>query len=398
MRLGSSMTTTMNGNHSVEAVEGDAVRQIIPHFNLGLVAASVAVSLIGAFTSTQLICCARSARTFLAVLAWTTLSSFVFGFCAVFCIHEIAMLACELDVPVDIDPLWTIISATFATVFTFAALAGGTFREFYKDKRRKNSRRPRARDAFEREIIGDDHHARSGSLDAWSETGSDAGLLDEEHVDSTSRDASEEMIYGLEATDSQSPRDTLLAVSTKHDMHSLQKTGTSSAELDSQHTTAAKTSAAPRTSSSDVSASVSTSGVGRLPRSRERSQSQSSNVFVATVWVIYMGLSAGNILKGLLWSLSLTSMHYCGLLSLKIPNGFVIFNPVLVVLAATICWNVCIVGAICMENMTDMLAQQLLFSVVATSGCAALHWTGESIGAERGPRLISRKACGRQHS
>ncbi|GAB7353147.1 hypothetical protein MBLNU459_g3681t2 [Dothideomycetes sp. NU459] len=342
-------TTTVNNalDGGMSAVEGIAVRQIIPHFNLGLVAASVAVSLIGAFTSTQLICCARSARTFLAVLVWTILSSFVFGFCAVFCIHEIAMLACEFDVPAGIDPTWTIVSATLATVFTFAALAGGTLGEFYKDKEGRETRHRLARDTVEYEMIGDDHNPRSGTLDRWSETGSDAGLLDEEHANQTSTDASEESIYGMEVPGSQKPSNKWLPAFMKHDMLSFKKTGISSVELVGQDVMTPKPSAAAaRTSSSDVSASGTSGALGRLPRTKEASQSQSSNVFMATISVVYMGLTVGNIVKGLLWSLSLTSMHYCGLWSLKIPNGFVVLNPALVVLAATICWNVCIVGAI----------------------------------------------------
>lgn len=392
----------------MKAVEDGAVRQIIPHFNFGLVVASIVVSLIGAFTSTQLICCARTARTFVGVLIWTTLSSFVFGFCAVFCIHEIAMLACELDVPVGIDLTWTVISASLATVFTFLALASSTFQEFNKDRRRKKGRRyslsgdtpghllmDARREARDTEEIappgnhvfastngwGDDDNGNDNACleteDTMSDTRSNDGLLDEEHIRSTS----EETVYGL---DSQKSRKLSLSTFMMHKMRFLLKTGKSYAELDSQATTRAqKPSGTPQTSFSDFSGSSVTPGLGHLPRTQETSQSPSSNVFVLTVVTFHAGLTIGNVLKGLLWSASLTSMHYCGLLSLKIPNGYVIFNPALVVLAATICWVVCIVGAICMENMTDMLSLQLLFSVVATTGCAALHWTGKSINTTR---------------
>lgn len=151
----------------------------------------------------------------------------------------------------------------------------------------------------------------------------------------------------------------------------------------------------PSTSTSDVTIK----GLGHLPRTKERAQVPSGNVFLATMTVVYAGLTVGNLIKGFLWSVSLTSMHYLGLLSLRIPNEFVRFNPILVILASTICWTVCIVGAICMENMTDLLAQQMLFAVVATSRCAALHWTGQ-LSYVRGILIEADfcKVCGRRHS
>jgi NO-binding membrane sensor protein with MHYT domain len=39
---------------------------------------------------------------------------------------------------------------------------------------------------------------------------------------------------------------------------------------------------------------------------------------------------------------------------------------------------VCVVGCIFMSQMETHLAQQFLFSFVATTGVAAMHFTGES--------------------
>lgn len=379
----------------MSAVDSGAVRQIVPHYNFGLVVASVVVSLIGSFTSTQLICCARSARTFLHVLIWTILSSFVFGFCAVFCIHEIAMLACDLDVPVGIDPTWTIISATLATVFTLAALADGTVGEFYRDKeRRLGHNAPEglanmkmrtqdpdteyghqlqthasAIDSLGANMNGGGEPAMSGLDDTLSETRSDAGLLDQDQDHS----GSEATVHVTDVSKDQEPQEMSLAAFIRHELRLLLVARTPRAGSAGQDIGAQMASAASRSSN----ASSTQFGLHHLPRDKEANQSESGGLLWVTVTTIYAGLTVANIVKGFLWSLSLTSMHYCGLLSLKIPNGFVVFSPPLVILAATICWVVCIVGAICFENMTDLLAQQLLFSVVATSGCAALHWTGK---------------------
>ena len=69
-------------------------------------------------------------------------------------------------------------------------------------------------------------------------------------------------------------------------------------------------------------------------------------------------------------------MHYVGLLGLKVPNGFVIFNPGFVILSAIISWVVCLAGCVLMGSMETRIQQQLLFAVVATAGVAAMHFTG----------------------
>jgi len=74
-----------------------AMRQLEPHWNAGLVTASIAISLLGTFTSTQLVCQARLSRHTSAVLLWTLLASLTFGFCSIWCLHFVAMLAYELD-------------------------------------------------------------------------------------------------------------------------------------------------------------------------------------------------------------------------------------------------------------------------------------------------------------
>jgi NO-binding membrane sensor protein with MHYT domain len=103
------------------------------------------------------------------------------------------------------------------------------------------------------------------------------------------------------------------------------------------------------------------------------------NAFVATYNGILGGMSWKAVMMGFVWSLSLTCMHYGGLLAMNIPEGRLTFNPVLVVISAIISWVVCIAGYIYMVNIEPHLSQQVLFSAIAASGIAAMHFTGETL-------------------
>ena len=109
-----------------------------------------------------------------------------------------------------------------------------------------------------------------------------------------------------------------------------------------------------------------------------RNTAPAKNTFVATGERLYSGCTFRNIVKGFLWSLAITSMHYVGIVALKIPQGYVTFNPFLVILSTFISWVVCLVGCILISNVEIHLTQQLLFAVVASTGVAAMHFTGVS--------------------
>jgi hypothetical protein len=71
----------------------EALRQLQPHWNHGMIAASIAISLLGAFTSTQLMCQARVSLRFSSVLVWTVLGSLTFGFCSIVRIPPITLIS-----------------------------------------------------------------------------------------------------------------------------------------------------------------------------------------------------------------------------------------------------------------------------------------------------------------
>jgi len=72
-------------------------------------------------------------------------------------------------------------------------------------------------------------------------------------------------------------------------------------------------------------------------------------------------------------------MHYAGINALSIPSGYCTLNYALVALSGIISWLVCIVGCILMSQMETHLGQQFLFSIAATTGVAAMHFTGKSL-------------------
>jgi NO-binding membrane sensor protein with MHYT domain len=95
--------------------------------------------------------------------------------------------------------------------------------------------------------------------------------------------------------------------------------------------------------------------------------------------ILYLGCTWKNITKGFVWSLAITSMHYAGINALRIPSGYCTLNYAFVALSGIISWLVCIVGCILMSQMETHLGQQFLFSIAATTGVAAMHFTGKSL-------------------
>ena len=105
--------------------------------------------------------------------------------------------------------------------------------------------------------------------------------------------------------------------------------------------------------------------------------SPATNVFLATGRSLYAGLTLVNCVKGFFWSLAITSMHYVGIVALRIPDGYFTLDPFLFILSALISWAVCTIGCILMSQMETNLARQFLFSFVAAAGVAAMHFTGK---------------------
>ena len=333
-------------------------------------------------------CQARMSVQFSSVLIWTVLGSLTFGFCSIWSLHFVAMLACELDLPIGIDVPLTLLSAVLAVLFTFAALASDLLWNTHVRRRRKRNRR-RARMG---EGISDHPSmamqestlspllARSEEQEEYPQAfkSVDSPLLESGGHDATASDS----ISDTDSIDETRPTAPLLngsvskaALSRPDDS---QTATNKQAQRPSQLRSISSQHSVSGRSDSVMSSTHSIYSLSNIMNLANRSTSPAKNAFIATGEALYSGCTVRNVLKGFLWSLAITSMHYAGIAALRIPSGSSTLEPVLVALSALISWVVCLVGCILMAQIETHFAQQFLFAVVACSGVAAMHFTGIS--------------------
>ncbi|KAL8636814.1 MAG: hypothetical protein Q9228_005837 [Teloschistes exilis] len=348
-------------------------RRLEPEWDGGLIAASIAVSLLGAFTSTQLMCQARMSLRFSSIASWTALGSLTFGFCSIWCLHFVAMLACQLDLPIGIDAFLTVLSALLAVFFTFIALTSDLLWSKYRNFSKRRRRAGRAR-----KICKTDRMKRSSSEPLLSSgitlTRSDSEDFAANHEDNypmPSHDDHEAGNLNLSP-----PRTSNRSTSNSRLTSSVRESSIASSNS-RRSASISSTFHSSRRSSSVTSASHSSTGLRDMLNIAYQKTAPAKNVFVATGESLYSGCTARNVIKSFIWSLAITSMHYVGIFALKIPSGHVTLHWPLVILSAAISWVVCLVGCILMSKIETHLMQQLLFAVVASTGVAAMHFTGE---------------------
>lgn len=361
---------------------------------------------------------------FSSVLIWTILGSLTFGFCSIWSLHFVAMLACELDLPIGINVPLTLLSAVLAVLFTFAALASDLLWDTYMRSRQKNYRALRR----ERRTSPSTKHSKLNARDPSSER-----LLEPIEEEDEEGEVYEEERYDQDAEDSQSTRFSKHAP--EHNRSGTFKPDTPpetppispqrALHLDPGHKllgqhlhgSTEQTPMKPAAQSPEqitptrVESSESSTGFPGFPRYQRRPSDQSisrrsdsimgsthssyglsnimnlayqgtspaKNAFIATGEALYAGCTSRNIIKGFLWSLAITSMHYVGIAALRIPQGDFTLETPLVILSGLISWVVCLVGCILMSRIETHLAQQFLFAVVACIGVAAMHFTGTSV-------------------
>lgn len=339
-------------------------RRLEPQWDGGLIAASIAVSLLGAFTSTQLMCQARMSLGISSIAVWTALGSLTFGFCSIWCLHFVAMLACQLDLPIGINVFLTMLSALLAVFFTFLALASDLLWERFRQssRRRRYARRTRA-------VYKDTTPEEDASEPLIT-----SGL---EHEGPLSTEASSTLHLTESSDQDDDPRrPDIPEQSNGRPTLGKQTSSATNGFTNRSRRTSSLGSLHSGRSSSFTSTSQSSSGLRDILNIAYQTTAPAKNAFVATGETLYSGCTSRNIVKGFLWSLAITSMHYVGIVALKIPQGHVTLNPFLVILSAIISWVVCLVGCILISKIEVHLTQQLLFAVVASTGVAAMHFTG----------------------
>ena len=351
-------------------------------------------------------CQARMSVHISSVLAWTVLGSLTFGFCSIWCLHFVAMLACELDLPIGINVPLTFLSAVLAVIFTFAALASDLLWDTYMRGRRRNHRSLSKRRAANGSVIG-------SNADAAQYTTNASGRQDEEEVDDDgqsededeapllrtshhrwAQDQSDEAPSSPDTTQQMKYKSSPTLNSTSVTLNGSATPGQYKPTTQSPTGTSARSDEEPirrpsfyqrrssehsvvsRRSDSLLSFTTGSFGLGSIMNIAYRSTSPAKNAFKATGEALYAGCTIRNIAKGFLWSLAITSMHYSGIAALRIPSGYFTLHPFLVILSGLISWVVCLVGCVLMSQIETHFAQQFLFAAVACMGVAAMHFTG----------------------
>ncbi|KAK4164783.1 hypothetical protein QBC43DRAFT_317451 [Cladorrhinum sp. PSN259] len=330
----------------------DGYRQLDKKFDWWLIAAAFFVSLLGTFTSTQLMIQAQLSANFFTVFTWIAIISLTFGFCASWSLHFVGMLSCKLDLPVGLDFGLTLFSAVLAVTFTFAAFGAELlWKRYNNDKSRDVSNRKPDPLATE----GLDMQDGGSSMPLLADDSTDRHI----NGDGADQEGGDIELGQIDALRQQ-------RISTSHEFRRRSSYPPFLAHMPSTEHRYSRPQSHLRFGSSELDLK-SMADHGTAPR---------QNAFVATYTGIIGGMSWKAVLMGLVWSLSLTCMHYGGLLAMRIPEGKLTFDPVLVVISAIISWVVCIAGYIYMVNIEPHLSQQVLFSAIAASGIATMHFTG----------------------
>ncbi|CAL1693842.1 unnamed protein product [Somion occarium] len=82
------------------------------------------------------------------------------------------------------------------------------------------------------------------------------------------------------------------------------------------------------------------------------------------------------IIRAAAWALAIVFMHYAGMWSMVIPEGYISWNLGLVVLSYAVAFAVCFVACIAMVHMEVHFGRQVAFSTIAAAGCCSMHYTG----------------------
>jgi NO-binding membrane sensor protein with MHYT domain len=355
-------------------------------------------------------CQARMSVQFSSVLAWTMLGSLTFGFCAIWCLHFVAMLACELDLPIGINVPLTLLSAVLAVLITFAALASDLLWNAYKrgpPKRRRVLALRGAENGMIKRPSVSMHDSSSHPLLGQSaiEDEEDYSLDGEDLESPPLEDLQEEVPAGMvvDAEEERQPTLDMFRVSSRINSGHEDNTSSCNGSTLSKQLLSQGSSPSPKAlrgeidgrpslyrshtsgpsisqrSDSFMGSTLSTYGLDRIMNIAYRSTAPAKNAFIATGEALYTRCTLKNVVKSFFWSLAITSMHYVGIAALRIPQGSFTLHPVLVILSALISWVVCLVGCILMSHIETNFAQQFLFAAVACIGVATMHFTGKSI-------------------
>ncbi|EIN06939.1 hypothetical protein PUNSTDRAFT_135640 [Punctularia strigosozonata HHB-11173 SS5] len=400
---------------------------LTPTWSPLLVVLSYCISWLGAYTGTQLIVHAKYTSSPSQALLWAAMAGAAFGFCSIWSMHFLGMLALNLQVPVQFSLPLTVASALVAVGFTSIGIGWPFLVARYRRSGRRSwwqrllGSQRRRRDAeaqpflseSEREFAtveteeaaqdasgterNQEWHAHGKSADpvlgpsvlpmsegeseAAEDSSEDSGLTDlmedEEEEDDDERD--EEEGRGEEAEAHPLAAEILLEFF--------------SSDAPLEYLTSAPASA-PASAATSPGASRTFWEGGRIPvPSNAETPSASARSVVAKKrrkfsskdlvipwrrWVIehWETLSVAVYVRAAMWSAGIVGMHYCGMLAMQVSDGWIEWNIALVLLSSLIAFVVCILGTVAMYQMETHLVRQMVVSAIAAAGVCGMHYTG----------------------
>lgn len=398
------------GDDPTQVVAGP-LRIIQPEWDWRLIVAAFAISFLGSFTSTQLMCQAKTSRYFSGVLVWTILGSLIFGFCSIWSLHFVATLACGLDLRIKLNVGLTILSAFLAVFFTFCALGGQLLWKSYRReqrKRRHGRKNTRNQSASRRNSEAEGLLQRSMSDDAFAKQDAEDQRHHEDVQGHTplrfvmtqqSPSGLDHIGNPMDATAAPvMPRRPLLTplqpdqypgietvlsptFEPERSLSTQQEVDPDFGSDDDSTTRRSSENGSSEWSSSFAgsSSTISQLGMGKFISIRtkrpRKGRHAHRNALVATAKVLLNGFTLQAVCYSLLWSIALAGMHYMGIYALEIPFGYVVVSR-LWILSVFIAFVVCGVALTLFREMETHLGQQLCFSAVAALGIGAMHFTG----------------------
>lgn len=291
-----------------------------------------------------------------------------------------AMLACELDLPIGVDVPLTLLSAFLAVFFTFAALASDLLWNLHRGRQKRTRKR--------RHSLGVTAEYSNMVMQESRSSPVHDNIDGEENL---AEDVESPLLMngGIEyaasgSSDSDSTCGSIHlngSISNTFKSGLIQSHNLSFGQIGRPglHRKSSSNHSVSQRSDSFMSSTNSAYGLKNIIRMANQGASPARNAFVSTGKTLYEGCTWRNILKGFLWSLAITSMHYAGIAALRIPDGHSSLEPALVVLSGVISWAVCVVGCILMAQIETNFAQQFLvclFGALCTfSECVSSHYS-----------------------
>ncbi|KAI0829110.1 hypothetical protein BC628DRAFT_1315894 [Trametes gibbosa] len=353
---------------------------------------------------------AKYTRSTVLKWLWTFFASVAFGFCAIWSMHFVGMLACRLDVEVRFNISLTILSAVVAVAFTFAALASPYASEAIESSApirtlsRWNHdvctgiislvcRRPlHDLEAVYDPLASDEQEQALDEED--SDVNSDEGEADSGDPQAPPMDE-RQLYFAPESGSSHSPRqESRPSCSTRRATSKPSHSPGRRSSLSRYHSSAsaprASNDSTPSSSSTTTTSSSESSftrnlsgttlvtsssgswceplhpGLSRETRLRIKARARDRPLpnFDWRYWIRahYQSITVFLCVRASIWAVAIVFMHYCGMWAMEIPSG-------------RIEWDMRIVALSYLVAFCSHFGRQVLFSTIAALGCCSMHYT-----------------------